>query len=120
MTAYGTIIADLSRPDAHTVEVSLAGDLVYDTGDHVVDWASTHLAGHPGTRVVQLDCRNLGFCDSYGLSVLLMTRRVVHAAGAHLQIANMPPQLVRVLTITGTLDHLTAAARTGQREHRET
>lgn len=115
-----TIVVGLAQTDPDTVEVTLVGDLLYDSGDEIVDRVTAHLAGHAATRTVQVNCRNLGICDSHGLSVLLMAQRAAGAAGARLQLLDMPPQLVRVLTITGLLEHLTAASRSGHRGHRET
>ncbi|MFE9808928.1 hypothetical protein [Streptomyces sp. NPDC005548] len=46
--------------------------------------------------------------DSMGLSVPLMIRRRTDAARVRLHLDERPPQLERLLEITGTLDHLTA------------
>jgi anti-anti-sigma factor len=113
MTAPPAIVRDITRPDGHTVTVVLHGSLDYDTADELLDRITGHLATHPGTRAVHVDCTDVDYCDSWGLSVLLMSQRVVAAAGARLQLDDLPPRLARVLELTGTLDHLGGTA--GQR-----
>lgn len=106
MTAPSAVIRDVTRTDGQTVAVVLDGSLDYDTADELLDRITAHLARHPDTRVVEIDCAEVDFCDSWGLSILLMTQRVAAAAGARLRLDNLPPRLARVLEITGTLEHL--------------
>lgn len=49
------------------------------------------------------------FVDSMGLAALLMVRRVADAHRVALRLDNRPLCVDRLLQLTGTLDHLTAA-----------
>lgn len=87
----------------------IEGDLDYDTADELLDCVDRWLPrAHPDGNLV-LDCAKVGFCDSYGLSTLLMIRRRLHGAGVHLHLDNRSPSLERLLTLTHTLKHLTEA-----------
>ena len=49
--------------------------------------------------------------DPAGLSALLLVHRRTSAAGVDLRLDHRPPQLDRVLDVTGVLDHLTTPSR---------
>ncbi|NRQ40836.1 STAS domain-containing protein [Nonomuraea sp. NN258] len=51
--------------------------------------------------LVVLDLKDVAFCDSSGLSLLLAAAETVSAAGARLALGAVGPRLTRVLTITG-------------------
>ncbi|WP_225823399.1 STAS domain-containing protein [Streptomyces naphthomycinicus] len=89
-----------------TVDVS--GDLDLDTGDHLVETVTEHLARHPEAPAVRLDFGELSWIDSGGLSALLMVHRRARTAGRALFLDRRPALLERLLRQTGTLDHLTA------------
>ncbi len=89
--------------------VQLAGDLDYVTTRDVVDAVSRLLAEQPTLRHLRLDCADLLFCDSAGLSGLLQIHRGTSSAGIQLHLDERPPHLDRLLQITGTLEHLTAS-----------
>lgn len=71
-------------------------------------------------RELTLDCRRLDFCDSYGLSTLLMIRRRTQSAGVTLRMANRGPALDRLLRVTNTLTYLTASSATSQEKQLDT
>ncbi|WP_156755342.1 STAS domain-containing protein [Actinokineospora pegani] len=96
-----------TTPDEHTAKVAVEGDLDFDTADALLREVAERL---PGLRALHLDLAGLGFCDSYGLSVLLMVRRRAEAASASLHLDNRPGSLERLLVVTNTLDHLTGVA----------
>ncbi|WP_020420522.1 STAS domain-containing protein [Amycolatopsis sp. ATCC 39116] len=98
-----------TTPDARTLHGALAGNLDYHSGDGLLSEVTARLA--PGLRDVRLDFGSLDFCDSYGLSTLLMIARRVQSAGANLHLDDRPPVLERLLDMTRTLDYLTAPAR---------
>ncbi|SHM89769.1 STAS domain-containing protein [Actinacidiphila paucisporea] len=79
----------------------LAGDLDYNVGDTVVQQARRHLVDHPGLHDLRLDCAELTFCDSVGVSSLLMIHRHAGAHSVRLHLDNRPPFLQRLLDITG-------------------
>ena len=86
---------------AGTAHVRVAGDLDYETGDELVDHAARCIDAHPGLRDLHLDCARLRFCDSTGLSALLMVHRRATAAHVTLHLDAPPPFLDRMLTTTG-------------------
>ena len=91
-----------------SASVRLAGDLDYVTTQYVVKTVSRLLVEQPALRHLHLDCAMLTFCDSAGLSGLLQIHRRLSNAGVQLHLDDRPPHLERILTITGTLEHLTA------------
>ncbi|MFF0490995.1 STAS domain-containing protein [Nocardia sp. NPDC004068] len=92
--------------------VPVAGNLDYENADAFVAEVERLLAERPETTRLHLDCTELTFCDSTGLSALLLIRRLTEAAGIELYLDNRPPVLDRMLGLTGTFDHLVAAAGT--------
>ncbi|WP_406253825.1 STAS domain-containing protein [Streptomyces chartreusis] len=104
----------LTRVDTEDrVRIELAGDLDYDTADILVKETTAQLAARPTLRNLHLHCGGLGMIDSMGLSALLMISRRTTAAGVRLHLEDRPENLDRLLHLTGTLDHLTAAPTTG-------
>lgn len=101
-------IAEVTEAGRHRLRVSVHGDLDYDTADAFLVTVLDQLAAHPEVRDLHLDCGGLGVCDSMGLSGLLMLHRRTRPAGVHLHLDNRQPPLERLLTVTGTLTHLTA------------
>ncbi|MFJ9060031.1 STAS domain-containing protein [Streptomyces sp. NPDC102409] len=79
----------------------LAGDLDHNTGDTVVEQAERCLTEHPGLCDLRLDCADLTFCDSVGISSLLMIHRKTTAHSVRLHLDSQPPFLRRLLDITG-------------------
>jgi stage II sporulation protein AA (anti-sigma F factor antagonist) len=66
-----------------------------------------HLLGvtRAGCRHIVLDCRDLRFLESTGLSVLIRTWQGVRARGGSLQLRNAGPRVTRLVILTG-LQHL--------------
>ncbi|MFG2486008.1 STAS domain-containing protein [Streptomyces virginiae] len=91
-----------------TFRVELRGDLDHRYADLLVEAVSGALADHGRLRTVRLDCTGLTTVDPSGLSALLMVRRRTDEAGAALHLDGRPPQLERLLELTGTLTHFTA------------
>lgn len=86
----------------------LTGDLDYVQADQMTHVLRAGLADHPELRDVHIDCSGIVFCDSYGLSALIMAHRAVTSAGARLHLDGMRPRLEHVLRVTGTFEYLTA------------
>ncbi|WP_424217217.1 STAS domain-containing protein (plasmid) [Streptomyces sp. BI20] len=100
----------LTTTDAEDgVRVALSGDLDRDTADELLREVDLRLTDGSGAPVLRLDCAELGAIDSMGLSALLMVRRRTEAAGVGLRLEDRPAHLDRVLSLTGTLEHLTAS-----------
>lgn len=107
MTAPRPLTCSWARPAPDRACLELDGELDYDGSDMVLDEIVRFLEGNDRVRELTLDCRKLDFCDSYGLSTLLMIRRRTNAAGVVLHLANRSPSLDRLLRVTRTLGHLT-------------
>lgn len=86
--------------------VAVDGELDFVTADRLLDEA-TAVAAEPGVRRIVLDCAQLSFCDSHGLSVLLMLHRRTRAADVALVLDNRRQRLDRLLAITGAAALLT-------------
>ncbi|MFD6913686.1 STAS domain-containing protein [Streptomyces virginiae] len=91
-----------------TLRVELRGDLDHRYADLLVEAVSGALADHRRPRTVRLDCTGLNTVDPSGLSALLMVRRRTDEVGAVLHLDGRPPQLEKLLELTGTLTHFTA------------
>lgn len=96
-----------------TARLQVCGDLVYETVDAMVDAAGRLLGQQPAPAHLHLDLAALEFCDSAGLSGLLLVHRQSHQAGVQLHLDNRPRFLDRILDVTGTFEHLVAGSDTG-------
>lgn len=96
------------KTTSQSARVHVAGDLEYGSAAELVDMVSPLLAEQSTLQNLHLDCSELTFCDSAGLSALLTIRNLTTRAGVALHLDNRPVHLERVLEITGLLDHLTA------------
>lgn len=92
--------------------VHLAGDLDFTTTDHFVATVHRLLDENTGLQKLHLDFAGVSFCDSAGLSGLLLVHRRTSSAGVDLSLDHRPAQLDRVLVVTGMLEHLTATPGT--------
>ncbi|MGW6270165.1 STAS domain-containing protein [Streptomyces sp. NPDC055060] len=104
----------ISTPGSDTgiLHLELHGYLDYDTAERFLDEATAQLAAAPAAlRTLRVTCADLAGIDSMGLSVLLMLHRRTTAAGVALRLHERPAALDRMLTITGTLDHLVPERR---------
>jgi anti-anti-sigma factor len=97
--------ADPAGPPA--ARLRLTGELDYDSAGELVAAAGRLLAaGHRMTEL-RLDCAAVTGCDSSGLAALLQIHRAATAHGVRLRLEHRPATLERLLTVTGTRDHLT-------------
>ncbi|MEU0793068.1 STAS domain-containing protein [Amycolatopsis sp. NPDC005961] len=96
-----------TAPDEATARVTIVGELEFATAGALLQLVTDRLADHPGVRDVRLDCGEIAFCDSSGLSTLLLIHRAVTGAGSRLHLDNRPPSLERLLSLTGTTEYLT-------------
>ncbi|MGE2715973.1 STAS domain-containing protein [Mycolicibacterium litorale] len=87
--------------------VRIAGELDAQTTDEFVATATRLLETHSALRALRLDCAGLTFCDSVGLSGLLLIERRTSGAGVDLYLDNRPTYFERILDITGILEYLT-------------
>lgn len=108
-----------SRPQPDVLCVAVTGVLDYDTADMLTAAADGRLRD-TAPREFRLDCAGLRFCDSYGLSSLLMLRRRTDAAGVVLRLDGRGPALERLLRTTRTLEYLTGGAAGVREEQLDT
>ncbi|MFI5589755.1 STAS domain-containing protein [Amycolatopsis sp. NPDC051758] len=106
----GALTCTWTCPDRATAHVSVVGELEFATAGMLLNLVTGWLADHPGVRDVRIDCGEIAFCDSSGLSALLRVHRVVTGAGARLHLDNRRRALDRLLTLTGTAAYLTGEA----------
>jgi anti-anti-sigma factor len=95
---------------ARTASLCVAGDLDYETTDDLVGTVGRLLTDEPALAHLHLDLSKLSFCDSAGLSGLLLVHRRTCQAGARLHLDHRPQFLDRILDITGVFDHLVNSA----------
>lgn len=93
-----------------TARVQVSGDLVYETMDALVGTAGELLDRQPALAHLHLDLAELAFCDSAGLSGLLLLHRRSCQAGVRLHLDNRPRFLDRILDVTGTFEYLVTGA----------
>jgi anti-anti-sigma factor len=101
-----------------TARVVLDGELDYETNASLQTAVESVLGARPGLRALSLDCVNLQFCDTIGISGLLEIRRTAEEAGVRLSLDNRSVALNRILEITGLLPHLTSTPMVGSRAAR--
>ncbi|ABK74572.1 STAS domain-containing protein [Mycolicibacterium smegmatis] len=97
---------------SRSATVTVAGELDFMTTNKLVDYVSELLSTNQTLDDLRLDCADLTFCDSAGLSGLLNIHRQTSPAGIQLHIDRRPPHLERLLDITGILEYLTATPDT--------
>lgn len=120
------------RHDQGDVDViALAGELDLDSEDVLAAAVSELLRAQQDDRLrdggppagqdgrsrrprLVLDCAALTFCDSRGLGQLLMVRQRLENAGGVLILADVSPQLLRTLELTGADQVLTLVDTVGE------
>ncbi|MEU8510979.1 STAS domain-containing protein [Kitasatospora sp. NPDC048722] len=81
------------------VVCALAGDLDVETLAPASGALAELVARRPTAVVV--DLRDIAFCDSSGLNLLLRTRLAAEREGLDLRLAAVAPTVMRVLELTG-------------------
>jgi anti-anti-sigma factor len=99
-----------TSPAPGTARLAIAGELEYATAAALPQLVADRLRDAPDVHEVRLDCAEITFCDSSGLSALLRVHHAVTGTGRRLHLDNRRPSLDRLLTLTGTLAHLTGEA----------
>ncbi|MFC8700318.1 STAS domain-containing protein [Streptomyces parvus] len=108
MTTHPQHLQLTTVDEQNSVRIELHGDLDHDNADLLVQEATDRLAARPALTDLHLRCARLGAVDSMGLSALLMIARRTAEAGVRLHLDDRPARLERLLSLTGTLGHLTA------------
>ena len=84
--------------------VALRGQLDVDSA-RPLEAALADLRKRSVTRIV-LDLSELAFCDSTGLSALVVAHTSLSAVGGFVRLAAPTPFLIRVLTVVGLLGRI--------------
>ncbi|MER0443729.1 STAS domain-containing protein [Streptomyces sp. Edi4] len=79
--------------------LEISGDLDYASAARLRDLIPA-IALRPGQRLV-LDLGGMDFCDSSGVSALIVARNHAHAAEAEAALAAVPANTMRTLRIVG-------------------
>lgn len=114
--ALPALTMTLTRRDPHTLRVRLSGDLDYVTSDRFLKTVLPPLEDEPDLTDLELDCAELGLCDSAGLAALLQLRRHALTASVGLHLDNRTERLNHLLELTGTLTYLTGRPADRARE----
>ncbi|MER6366357.1 STAS domain-containing protein [Kitasatospora sp. NPDC001527] len=91
-----------ARPGARGTVLVLNGELDLDSVA-VLRRALDGALAVPGTVVV-IDCGELAFCDSTGVSALLEGAGRAAGSGSRIELARPRPLVRRVLELTGVID----------------
>ncbi|GAA1384122.1 STAS domain-containing protein [Kitasatospora putterlickiae] len=91
-----------ARPWARGTVLALHGELDLDSVA-VLRQALDRALALPGTVVV-IDCGDLAFCDSTGVSALLEAATRAAGFGSRIELARPRPLVRRVLELTGATD----------------
>jgi anti-sigma B factor antagonist len=92
-------------PDADGVVVILEGELDLATAPQLERALREVQATSPGR--ILIDLRDLGFMDSTGLAVIVRAQLAADTSGHRLALGHPPPQVKRLLQITGLVDLFT-------------
>lgn len=87
-----------------TTVVALYGGLDVDTAP-ALRAALSRLLSRPAPHIV-VDVDNLDFCDSMGLSALVVAHQGAVSRGGWLRLANPAPFLRQLLQVVGLTEHL--------------
>jgi anti-sigma B factor antagonist len=66
------------------------------------------------TKLVVVDLRELGFMDSTGLSIIVRAHQRLSEQDCELTLTNGPPQVQRLLDLTGVADRLRLGSEPGE------
>jgi len=93
----------LISPTGQTT-VTFAGELDYASADQAYEYVRGAIDAHGGQ--ILLDVAGLSFCDARGLGALARMSRHAGQAGSSLHLVAPPPQLMKIIRITGLEDKL--------------
>ena len=83
-----------------TAHILLSGDLDLTTAD-TLGPAVRHVLADPRVGRVEIDVALVSFCDSSGLSALLVAQKLATRRGLPLYLVQVRPRLERILDVTG-------------------
>ncbi|MFF9850339.1 STAS domain-containing protein [Streptomyces litmocidini] len=89
----------VTRDAATGPVLELLGELDHSTAPELRDVLAT-VTLRPGQRLV-MDLEGMEFCDSSGLTALIIARNHAHAARAGIALAAVPARTLRLMNIAG-------------------
>ncbi|MEU6843837.1 STAS domain-containing protein [Streptomyces sp. NPDC046716] len=119
MTTYPALSVTADEPRDGVLTLRVAGELDYDTDGTFTRLTDAALSARPGVGTVLLDCAELLGIDSMGLSALLTLHRRLDRDGVTLRITGRSPRLDRLLTVTGTFEHLVGEGEASEDEREQ-
>ncbi|MEU7321148.1 STAS domain-containing protein [Streptomyces griseoviridis] len=102
------------RPMARATVFALRGELDHHSAVQLAEAADAALAGPRLQPLLVIDCADLDFCDSTGISTLVTIHQRLSARGGVLRLAAVPGSVARVFGLTG-LDQAIGVFATAQR-----
>ena len=102
----------LTLDTPHSARLRISGNLDFVTAPELLGNASDVIAQHDQLRHLHLDLGDLDFCDSAGLSVLILIGRQTAERRVRLHLDNRPEQLDRILQVTGLFEHFASVPAT--------
>jgi len=91
---------DVRHTDAGHAVIAISGELDPANAPRLRDQGLSLLTGSP--LHLLLDMSGVEFCDSSGLSVVIVLWKQAHAGGGSLTLAAVPDRLTRLLRMTAT------------------
>ncbi|QQC93366.1 STAS domain-containing protein [Streptomyces alfalfae] len=88
-----------TRATATGPMLSITGDLEYDNASSLRE-ALTTLSLEPGQRLI-LDLAGLQYCDSSGITAMIIAHHHARAAQADIALTAVPAHIARILRIVG-------------------
>ncbi len=93
--------------DGQTCVLTLTGELDLASAEALEE--ELERAAAAGAERVILDLRELEFMDSTGLSVVVKAHQRAEKSGTTFALVKGPPQVQRLLSLTGVADRVTVA-----------
>ncbi|MFJ3205773.1 STAS domain-containing protein [Streptomyces sp. NPDC086989] len=87
--------------DAETRVLAVVGEADIDTEPALARALTAALREPPPPRALTVDCSGLSFCGCAGLNQLLRVRHAAVEAGVSFALADLSPQVARLLDLTG-------------------
>jgi anti-sigma B factor antagonist len=100
------------QPQADAALVAVSGELDIATAPELEQ--ALHQISPDQCKLVIVDLRELEFMDSTGLSTLVRAHQRLSEQGCELTLVKGPPQVQRLLDLTGVADRLRLGAEPGQ------
>jgi anti-anti-sigma factor len=105
MIVAETELSIRSQREGDTLRLAISGELDIGSKNSII--AAAAEARHLGVHTIEVDVSEVSFCDSSGISALVMIVNEGAAAGRPVTIINPRANVRRVLEIAGVFGYLT-------------